>query len=157
MPYKAIELGALFLLFVGLFKYVFAFEFEPILRFLAPAIAVFFGFSSLLFNRARAYSSGASRVRTLYAAERAMQATMFLLVGMFVGGGIYALFLWYGFAPGQKAEVKHLFLLVFFLPYFYIQTAFACFLFSLRCVGREFLRYVSPFEMLRRVKEGLDK
>lgn len=155
IPLQIVGIGVPFSLFIALIYFVFRFDFEPIAKFCIPAVAVFFGFSSVLYNRARAYSKGRSRVRTLYAAERALQATLFALVGTILGIGMYALFVWFGFWPGQEISKKHSLLILFLIPYAIIQTGFACFMLSVRIVAREFLRPLSAKELHKRIKAGL--
>lgn len=155
IPIRVIELGVPFSLLVSFIYFVFRFDFEPIAKVCVPAVAVFFGFSSVLYNRARAYSRGRSRIRTLYAAERALQATLFALVGTVLGAGMYAFFVWIGFWPGQEIDKKHGLLIIFVIPLFIIQTGFACFMLALRVVAHEFLRPVSVKELRKRIQEGL--
>ena len=155
IPLRVIELGVPFALFVSFVYFVFRFDFEPIAKVCIPAVAVFFGFSSLLYNRARAYSRGRSRIRSFYAAERALQATLFALVGTVVGIGMYAIFVWYGFWPGQELSKKHGFLLLFLIPLLIVQTGFSCFMISIRIVSQEFLRPISVRELHKRIRDGL--
>ena len=131
------------------------FEFEAIGRICIPLLVVFFGFTSLLFNRARAFSKGRSRVRCMYAAERAFQATMFAFLGLLLGTGMYALFVIFGFAPNQVLEGKHAWLLLFFLPHLLIQTSVVCFLLAFRTIAIEFLGPLSPRTIRQRLKDGL--
>lgn len=155
IPIRAVELGVPLVLLVSFIYFVLRFDFEPIAKVCVPAVAVFFGFSSVLYNRARAYSGGRSRIRTLYAAERALQATLFALVGTVVGMGMYSLFVWYGFWPGQELGKKHGLLIFFLIPLVIVQTGFACFMLSLRVVASEFLRPVSARELRKRIRDGL--
>lgn len=153
--FRPLEIGCAFALFVAFGYLVFNFQFGPIGQIAVPLLAVFFGFSSLLFNRARAYGKGRSRFRTLYAAERALQATLFTLVGLLVGLAMYGLFVWYGFAPGQVVSGKTALLLFFMFPYGLIQMGLFCFMLSLRIASKEYLYSLSPKSLTRRIREGL--
>lgn len=153
--FRSLEIGCAFALFVAFSFFIFRFRFAPIGQIAIPLLAVFFGFSSLLFNRARAYSKGRSRVRTLYAAERAMQATLFTLVGLLVGAAFYGLFVWYGFEPNQPVSSKTALLLVFLFPYFLIQLGAVCFMLALRIASKEYLFRLSPKDLRRRIGQGL--
>lgn len=50
-----------------------------------PVLAVLYGFTSLLYNRSRAFPSGAVQRRSLYAAERGLQATLLFVLGLAIG------------------------------------------------------------------------
>lgn len=153
--FRSLEMGLAFSLFVAFSYFVFRFEFGAIGQIAVPLLAVFFGFSSLLFNRARAYSKGRSRARTLYAAERALQATLFALVGLLVGAAMYGCFVWSGFAPGQPVSGRTAFLLLFIFPYLLIQMGAVCFMLSLRIASKEYLRRLPPKSLRHRIRDGL--
>ena len=51
-----------------------------------PILAVLFAFAALLYNRARALPDGKELRRSLYAAERSLQATTLFMVGTALGG-----------------------------------------------------------------------
>jgi hypothetical protein len=153
--HRPLELGGAFALFVAFTHFVFRFEFEPVGRVAVPLAAVFFGFASLLFNRARSYSKGRSRVRTLYAAERSFQATLFALAGLLVGVAMYGLFVWFGFAPNQPVSGKHALLFLFLFPYLLIQTGYVCFMSALRVASKEYMHFLSPLKLRRRIGDGL--
>lgn len=147
--------GGVFALFAAFTYLVFNFQFASIGQVAVPLVAAFFGFSSLLFNKARAYSKGRSRTRALYAAERALQAALFGLAGLLVGAAMYGLFVWFGFAPGQPISKKHGLLFLFFFPYALIQTGYACFMIALRIAGKEYLYSITPLKLRRRIDDGL--
>lgn len=153
--FRLLELGCAFGLFVAFVYLVFSYQFDLIVKIAVPLVAVFFGFSSLLFNRARAYTKGRSRVRTLYAAERALQATLFALIGLLVGGAMYGLFFWFGFSNDSVESGKGGYLLVFILPNALIQVGFVCFLVSLRIAGKDYLKFISSKDFIIRINSGL--
>ena len=49
-------------------------------------LAVLFAFSALLYNRGRALPPGATQTRSLYAAERGMQASVLFMLATAIGG-----------------------------------------------------------------------
>jgi hypothetical protein len=65
--------------------FVTTFRVKEIAPFFLPTLAAFFGFSSLLYNRARAYPEGPTQRRALYAANGALTATILYLVALILG------------------------------------------------------------------------
>jgi hypothetical protein len=153
--FRAFDVVIAFSLFVAFCVFVLNFRFGPIGAISIPLLAVFYGFSSLLYNRSRAYTRGHSRIRSLYAAERAMQATLFAVTGLLIGGGMYALFAWFGFTPGEEISKKHVALFAFIFPYAFIQAGLKCFLIALRVASVEFMRPLSPRLLRKRIGDGL--
>ena len=84
--------GALALVFLGVVTHhVLAQDFKPLAALCLPILVVFSGFASLLFVRGRSLADGPWQLRSLYAAERAMQATIWYLLGIILGTALYGL------------------------------------------------------------------
>ncbi len=66
-------------------------QLEGLPTFGAIFLGLFFGFTSLMYNRARAYTPGKLQTRTLFAAELAFQATQFFAMGAALAGVIFYL------------------------------------------------------------------
>lgn len=139
--------------FTALVRYVMAFQLEQLAVLCLPFLAVFFGFSALIYNRARALSSGSEQRRSLYAAERGMQATIFYLFGV-VLAVIIASILWaFGARPIPfDSTVKNEYLLPFVIPLLLMLWAYGSFFFALRAISHRLFRRVLPKEILRRAK-----
>jgi hypothetical protein len=136
-------------LLVGLFKYNIAF----LASLTIPTLAVSFGFASLLYNRARALPNGKSRIRSLYAAERATQATLWALASILSGACLYGLFWYFGLFSVPRPSPLYLFLAAFLFPYAFLQMAYHTFVYALWSIAPQFLRNVRPIELLRRVRD----
>lgn len=61
-------------------------EYTALAGLCATVIAVLFAFAALLYNRGRALPPGSTQTRSLYAAERAMQASVLFMVATAIGG-----------------------------------------------------------------------
>jgi len=73
-------------IYVALTTYFEQRDFVPLAAICGPILAILFGFSALMYNRARALPFGAEQRRSLYAAERGLQATVLFLIGVGTGG-----------------------------------------------------------------------
>lgn len=118
-----------------------------------PSLAFFYGFSSLLYNRSRALSAGPERRRSLYAAERSLQATVLLFCGVALAAGVHAFFLLIGrtsidlsSAPPNDQIYASI------LPIFLVSFAWVSFFFALRAMAHRFFRWLRPKAVLRRLK-----
>ena len=130
-------------------------QFLAIAAVCAPTLAIFFGFSGLLYSRARALVPGVEQRRCLYAAERALQASLTFMVAAAVGALVAAYFWEAGKdAPHILADQTKLFLW-FSLPIFLSVMSFGCFFLSVRTVAHRLVRVVQMRELVRRLKKGL--
>ncbi|NWD81005.1 hypothetical protein HX891_11535 [Pseudomonas reactans] len=116
-----------------------------------PILAILFGFSALLYNRSRALPNGPAQRRSLYAAERTLQATILFASGLAIGAIIATLMLQFkidagGDGPGSKL------LLIFIIPIMLILFSFGVFLLAFRAISHGMLKPVSIREMLKRVR-----
>lgn len=122
-----------------------------------PVLAVLFGFSSLLYNRSRAYPTGAEQRRSLYAAERSMQATVLFLMAICIGA-VIATIDWnlHSGAPIRAGSEKGVAqaMSLFFAPILIALLALNSFFMALQAVSHRFFRYVGLRNLLRRVKGG---
>ena len=129
-------------------------DFKPLAAFCVPVLIVFYGFASLLFARGRALSKGPWQVRSLYAGERALQATLWYLSGIILGTTVYGLARYLGipFDAGERWVVA-LWLLLFLVPAALMQIGLLCFMRALWVITPQLLRRVDAFEIARRVHE----
>jgi hypothetical protein len=94
-------------------------DFRPLAAISVPVLVVFYGFASVLFVRGKALAPGLWQLRSLYAAERTMQATVWYALGLVLGTVLYAslkhldsgYWLWLYTAPYALMQVG----LIFFL------------------------------------------
>jgi predicted lysophospholipase L1 biosynthesis ABC-type transport system permease subunit len=134
--------------------HVYTADFKPLAAFCVPIILLFFGLTSLLYNRGRALAKGKEQVRSLYAAERAMQGTIWYLLGIILGTSLYGVLMRFGvtFDPGAPSPVG-LWLLLFLAPYALMQAGLLCLMRAVWVVAPNLLRRVGPLERRRRVEE----
>lgn len=132
--------------------HVSTFDFKPLAAFCLPVLVVFFGFTSLLYMRGRALAKGKVQVRTLFAAERAMQGTIAYLSGVVLGASLYGLLRSFDFQldPHQPMP-SGLWLLVFLAPCALMQAGLVLFMGGVWTVVPQLLRPVSPYEVWRRI------
>lgn len=147
------ELFGSFALFAALYKTLFQYKIEPLAYVCLPIVAVFFGFTSLLYNRARALPAGPEQRRSLYAAERAMQATTFFLVGFSLALTIIGLYFWFGYTPKPTSpENLPITLTIFMAPTIYLIWGYICFVFAFRAASKNFLGHVPMKAIIKRIK-----
>ena len=129
-------------------------DFKPLAAFCVPILVVFYGFASLLFTRGRSLAKGPSQVRSLYAAERAAQATLWYVFGIILGATAYGLARYLGipFEADQRWVVA-LWLFLFLAPAALMQIGLLCFMRALWAIAPELLRRVNAYEVARRVHE----
>jgi hypothetical protein len=149
-----VELCASFVYFWVVAHHVASFDFKPLAAFCVPIVILFYGVSSLLFNRGKSLAKGRAQIRSLYAAERAAQATTLYLLGILLGTSLYGMLVYFGveFSP-QEPTPAGLWLLLFIGPYAFMQAGFLCFMRALWIVAPQFLGGASAFELRRRVQQ----
>ena len=151
---RMIELGASIVFFSAVLYHVYTFNLKPLAAFLIPVLVVFFAFSSLLFMRGRSLAPGSAQNRSLFAAERAMQASAWYLLGIILGVTCYGLLLRFGVAFNPEEPTPAGFwLLAFVAPYALMQTGFLLFMRAAWLITPQFFRRVSPFEIRRRIEQ----
>lgn len=125
-------------------------DFKPLLALCAPILILYYGLSSLLFVRGKALAEGPLQRRSLHAAERATQATVWHVLGIVVGISAYGLL---GAvearleAPVQGAAI----LLLFAAPFALMQAGLLAFLRAIWTISPHLTRRVGAFEARRRV------
>jgi hypothetical protein len=154
LAYPVFELCASFVFFWAVAHHVATFDLKPLAAFCVPFLIVFYGFAALLFNRGKALAKGKAQIRSLYAAERATQATVLYLLGILLGTTLYGILMYLGlsFDP-QRPGLAGLWLLLFIVPYALMQAGFVYLMRALRLVAPQLLRGASAFELRRRVEQ----
>lgn len=126
--------------------HVSALDFKPLAAFCLPMLVLFFGFTSLLYMRGRSLGRGREQLRTLFAAERAMQGTVSYLLGVALGASVYGLM-----GHVMQETLAGPWLLAFLLPYALMQRGFFLFMGAVWIVVPQLLHPVSPYTVWRRV------
>src|SRR5688500_1283978 len=129
LAFRVLEVS-LALVFLGVVvHHVFTFDFKPLAALCIPILVVFFGFASLLYTRGRSLAKGKGQMRSLYAAERAMQATIWYLFGIILGTSLYGVLMRFGvaFNPSEPSP-GGLWLVLFLAPYALMQMGLLCFM-----------------------------
>ena len=127
-------------------------DFKPLVTMTVPLLVVFYGFASVLFVRGRALAAGAWQTRSLYAAELAMQATVWYLLGILLGVMVYALLKNLGIAfDSAEASLSRLGLLAFVGPYALMQVALFRFMEAIWVILPDLLGAARPMAIGRRV------
>lgn len=127
-------------------------DFQPLAALSLPMLVLFFGFTSLLYVRGRSLGRSKEQLRTLFAAERAMQASVSYLSGVAVGASVWGLLEHVGNGPDPaQPALAGGWLLAFLLPYALMQRGFFLFLGAVWIVVPQFLHPVSPYTVWRRV------
>ena len=145
LAFRLLEVG-LALVFLGaVAQHVYTLDFKPLAALCLPILVVFYGFAAVLYTRGRALAKGREQTRSLYAAERAMQATIWHLFGIILGLTLYALLMRFG-AGGP-------WLLLFLAPYALMQIALICFMRAIWAITPHFFRRVGAFELRKRIQQ----
>ena len=127
-------------------------DFKPLAAFCVPILVVFYGFASLLFARGRALSKGPWQARSLYAGERALQATLWYLLGVILGTTVYGLARYLGIPfDAEEPWVVALWLLLFLVPAALMHIGLLYFMRALWVIAPQLLRRVDAFEVARRI------
>lgn len=142
------------LFFASLQHYLETKQFSALATVCGPVLAVLFGFSALLYNRARAFPSGKEQRRSLYAAECAMQSTLFFLAGTTVGG-IGAVIVWLLPSAGNAATRPYWNVfsgLLFLSSTMLVLYSFGSFFTAFRTVAHRLLKRLPMRKLIRRLK-----
>jgi hypothetical protein len=141
--YYALYLLLATLFFGAMIHYIATRQFVAIAALVVPTLAVLFGFTALLYNRARAFPAGAEQRRSLYAAERGMQAAILFLVALGVGlvvGVSQHLQMQAGTISKSKPQVVET--LLWFSPaVILVLLSFASFFLAFRAVSHRLIGY----------------
>lgn len=152
--FAVVEVCAAFVFFWAVAHHVYTFDFKPLAALCLPILLVFFGFASLLYNRGRSLPKGETATRSLYAAERAVQATLWYLLGIVLGTSLYGLLVYFGvsFNP-SRPSVLGLWLVLFVAPYVLMQIGLLFFLRAAWVITPQLMRRTNPFELRRRIQQ----
>jgi hypothetical protein len=138
--------------FAIVYHHVSRLDFQPLAALSLPMLVLFFGFTSLLYVRGRSLGRSKEQLRTLFAAERAMQASVSYLSGVAVGASIWGLLQHVGEGMnGMEPAVASVWLLAFLLPYALMQRGFFLFMGAVWIIVPQFLHPVSPYTVWRRI------
>ncbi|TWO70042.1 hypothetical protein FN976_17020 [Caenimonas sedimenti] len=133
--------------------HVYAMDFMPLASLSLPVLAVFFTFTSLLYIRGNTIAAGRSKVRTLFAAEISMQATVCYLTGIVAGASLYGLFQIADFSfDSSQPTWSGLWLLLFALPSALMLLGLISLLRAACLISPQFLTIASPYEIGRRIQ-----
>jgi hypothetical protein len=144
------SIGAAF--FGAVLHHVIAGDLRPLAAFGLPVLVAFFSFTSLLYMRGRSLARGSAQVRTLFAAENAMHATVCHLLGIASGASVHGLLQFAGIAfDPAHPSLASLWLLLWLLPWGFVQAGLLLFQRAAWVVAPQFLRPVTVREVWRRV------
>jgi hypothetical protein len=154
LAFRLVEIASAIVFLGAVAHHVYTFDFKPLAAFCVPIILLFFGFTSLLYNRGRALIKGKGEIRSLYAAERAMQGTVWYLSGIILGTTLYGVLMRFGvtFDPNAPSP-SGLWLLLFLAPYALMQMGLLCLMRAVRVVMPQFFRRVNGLEIRRRIQQ----
>jgi hypothetical protein len=111
-----------------------------------PVLGLIMGFTSLLFNRSKSLPTGHESIRTLYAAERSMQACVLYVFGLASGLVLYKLVS----ILNIRSYVANT---ICFLPSTFLLLMSLCsFYLALLTISSRLLRYLSIIQTLRRIR-----
>lgn len=147
-----LEIGVGFTLFIGFVYLVRARDFRSAASVLASVLTIYVAIAALFFNRARGLPRGPSKIRSLYAAERATQGIAFTLVGTVAGIVIFAWGIYFEYSLHPAFPLVRIWPLLFILPLAFILWGYVAFTLALRVISREFLHPLSAKEVARRIK-----
>lgn len=139
--------------FAMVLHHVYNLDFAPLAALCLPVQVVLFGFTSLLYMRGRTLARSREQLRTLFAAERAMQAAFWYCTGIVTGAALVGAmpWTWIGHNPAAPGA-SSLFLLVFLLPYALMQGGLTLFMRAACVISPQFIRRVTPYEVWRRIR-----
>jgi hypothetical protein len=143
---RTLEAGAAGVFLGAVAHHAYAWNLKPLAAFCLPVLVAFFGFTSLLYMRGRSLSRGRDQLRTLLAAERAMQAAIWYFTGIVAAMAMYGIVQLLGIGPGSPA------LLVLLAPAVLMQAGLVLFMRAAWLIAPQFIRRVSTQEIWRRVR-----
>lgn len=137
---------------VTVVHHVGTYDFKPLAALCAPILILYCGFTSLLFVRGKSLADGPWAARSLHAAERAMQATVWHLLGIVLGVSVYGLLRLVEVPFGPDHYPKSIVLVLFAAPYALMQAGLLSFLRAIWILVPHLSRRVGAFEVRRRVR-----
>ena len=152
--FNALAIGMAVAFFGAVAHHVYQFDFKPLAALGVPILVVFFGFASLMYIRGRSLAKGRAQFRSLYAAERSVQAATWHLSGILLGTSIYAILMRMGIAfDPSEPTANGLWLLLFLLPYALMQVGLLAFMRAVWVIAPQFFRRVGAFELRHRIEQ----
>lgn len=150
--FTALALGMSMAFFAAFAYHAYRLDFKPMTALGLPILLVFFGFGSLFFIRGRSLAKGGAQMRSLFAAERAVQAAVWHLSGIMLSTVLYALLMRSGVALQSSAPwLVALWGVLFLLPHALMQIGLFTFMRALLVVAPQLFRKVGAFELRRRL------
>jgi hypothetical protein len=148
---NALALGMSAAFFAAFAYHVYRLDFKPMAALGVPILLVFFGFASLFFIRGRSLK-GSAQFRSLFAAERAVQAAVWHLSGIMLSTVLYALLMRFGVAfDAGRPWPAALWALLFLAPHALMQVGLFIFIRAVGAVAPQLFRRVGAFELRRRL------
>lgn len=144
LAFATLEIAFTLVFLSAVAHHVGSLDFKPLAAMTVPLVVVFYGFASVLFVRGRALVPGPWQTRSLYAAEKAMQATAWYLLGLVLGVIVYALLKRVGIAADTR-------LLAFVVPYAFMQLGLIFFMRALWAIAPDVFGAAGMLAMARRV------
>jgi hypothetical protein len=134
-------------------RHVYLMDFAPLAALCLPVQLALFGFTSLLYMRGRSLARSREQLRTLFAAEKAMQAAVWYCTGILLGSALVGAlpWAWIGHDPASPG-VSSLVLLAFAAPYLMMQMGLTLFVRAAGVIAPQFIRRVTPYEVWRRIR-----
>ena len=152
LGFAALAAGTGLALSAAVAHHVYQFDFKPLAALGVPVLLAFFGFSSLLYLRSRALAKKREQLRSLYAAERAMQGALWHVTGILAAVAVYAVLMRLGVKFDASApSIGGLWLLLFLAPYALLQAGLVSFLRAVWIVAPQFFPTVGPRAIRQRV------
>lgn len=150
--FAALALGMSMAFFAAFAYHAYRLDFRPMTALGLPILLVFFGFGSLFFIRGRSLAKGGAQMRSLFAAERAVQAAVWHLSGIMLGTVLYALLMRSGVAlQSSEPWLVALWGVLFLMPHALMQIGLLAFMRALFIVAPQLFRKVGAFELRRRL------
>jgi hypothetical protein len=120
-----------------------------------PLLGAYIATSALLYNRARALPSGPSKTRSLYAAERTLQAVLFTIVAIALAVAVVGWGLNFEVLRPAGAEAPlGPWDLVLMFPAMFAIWGYGSYTIGLRAIARDVLRPVSAKEIATRIRNA---
>lgn len=147
-----IGLGIAFSLLIAFFYLVTTRNFTSAGAVLLAVAATYISLAALLYARHTALPAGPSKVRSMYAAERMMQAITFTLLGGLLATSLFVGGLYFESGLKMDSTEPQLWLFLFFLPLLLVLWGYVGFFESLKIICREFGHPLSAREIARRIR-----
>jgi hypothetical protein len=129
-------------------------QYDAFAKAIVPILATYVATAALLYNRARGLPNGKNKLRSLYAAERAVQAIIFSITGVLIGAIIYACLSSFRIVIDEGRDFEDPWVLVYIPSVAFVVFGYVSFLFALRTISRDFLRPISAREIARRIRKS---